>query len=129
VKNRDKAVHAMSNNAQYSTLQTHSILQRKNTSRCAKRTNTVKWFSLILQRVVIPVVTAINDAGYAGYGGGGMGAEEACTATTDAEVIAKWNAKTPCLSENCTTDAKVMVSNLSGNIHCIAKTVNSRVTC
>ena len=37
----------------------------------------------------------INDAGYAGFGGGGMGAQEACTATTDAEVTAKWNAKSP----------------------------------
>jgi hypothetical protein len=37
---------------------------------------------------------SIKDAGYAGYGGGGMAAGVACTATTDAEVVAKWNAKT-----------------------------------
>ena len=38
---------------------------------------------------------SIIDAGYAGYGGGGMGAKQACTATTDEEVIAVWNAKSP----------------------------------
>jgi hypothetical protein len=37
---------------------------------------------------------SIKDAGYAGYGGGGMGATDACVATTDAEVLAKWAAKT-----------------------------------
>ena len=38
---------------------------------------------------------SIKDAGYAGYGGGGMGATDACVATTDAEVLAKWAAKRP----------------------------------
>ena len=38
---------------------------------------------------------SIKDAGYAGYGGGGMGATDACVATTDAEVLAKWAAKSP----------------------------------
>ena len=37
---------------------------------------------------------SIKDAGYAGFGGGGMGATDACVATTDAEVLAKWAAKT-----------------------------------
>jgi len=36
---------------------------------------------------------SIKDAGYAGFGGGGMGATDACVATTDAEVLAKWAAK------------------------------------
>jgi hypothetical protein len=62
---------------------------------------------------------AINDAGYAGYGGGGMGAEEACTATTDAEVIAKWNAKTPMASaRTAATDAGYGLKSLKYSLYC-----------
>jgi hypothetical protein len=62
---------------------------------------------------------AINDAGYAGYGGGGMGAEEACTATTDAEVIAKWNAKTPVASaRTAATDEGYGLKSLGYSLYC-----------
>jgi hypothetical protein len=62
---------------------------------------------------------SINDAGYAGYGGGGMGAEEACTATTDAEVIAKWNAKTPVESaRTATTDTGYGLKSLNYSLYC-----------
>ena len=61
----------------------------------------------------------INDAGYAGYGGGGMGAKEACTATTDAEVIAKWNAKTPvATARNAATDAGYGLKSLGYSLNC-----------
>ena len=62
---------------------------------------------------------AINDAGYAGFGGGGMGANEACTATTDAEVIAKWNAKSPVTSaRNATTDTGYGLKSLNYSMYC-----------
>ena len=61
----------------------------------------------------------INDAGYAGYGGGGMGAKEACTATTDAEVIAKWNAKTPvATARNAATDTGYGLKSLGYSLNC-----------
>jgi hypothetical protein len=61
----------------------------------------------------------INDAGYAGYGGGGMGAQEACTATTDAEVIAKWNAKTPvATARNAATDTGYGLKSLGYSLNC-----------
>ena len=61
----------------------------------------------------------INDAGYAGYGGGGMGAEEACTATTDAEVIAKWNAKTHADSaRTAATDGGYGLKSLGYSLNC-----------
>ena len=61
----------------------------------------------------------INDAGYSGYGGGGMGAEEACTATTDAEVIAKWNAKTPvATARNAATDTGYGLKSLGYSLNC-----------
>src|SRR6056300_1829359 len=62
---------------------------------------------------------AINDAGYAGFGGGGMGANEACTATTDAEVIAKWNAKSPVdTARNATTDTGYGLKSLNYSMYC-----------
>ena len=62
---------------------------------------------------------AINDAGYAGFGGGGMGANEACTATTDAEVIAKWNAKSPvATARNATTDTGYGLKSLNYSMYC-----------
>ena len=61
----------------------------------------------------------INDAGYAGYGGGGMGAKEACTATTDAEVIAKWNAKSPvATARNAATDTGYGLKSLGYSLNC-----------
>jgi hypothetical protein len=62
---------------------------------------------------------SINDAGYAGYGGGGMGATEACTATTDAEVIAKWNAKSPVASaRTAATDEGYGLKSLGYSLYC-----------
>ena len=62
---------------------------------------------------------AINDAGYAGYGGGGMGAEEACTATTDAEVIAKWNAKSPVsTARTAATDEGYGLKSINYSLYC-----------
>jgi hypothetical protein len=62
---------------------------------------------------------SINDAGYAGYGGGGMGATEACTATTDAEVIAKWNAKSPVASaRTAATDEGYGLKSLGYSKYC-----------
>jgi len=61
----------------------------------------------------------INNAGYAGYGGGGMGAQEACTATTDAEVLAKWNAKTPVdTARNAATDTGYGLKSLGYSLNC-----------
>jgi hypothetical protein len=62
---------------------------------------------------------AINDAGYAGYGGGGMGATEACAATTDAEVIAKWNAKSPVpTARTAATDTGYGLKSLGYSMYC-----------
>ena len=62
---------------------------------------------------------AINDAGYAGYGGGGMGTEEACTATTDAEVIAKWNAKSPVsTARTAATDEGYGLKSINYSLYC-----------
>ena len=62
---------------------------------------------------------AINDAGYAGYGGGGMGATEACAATTDAEVIAKWNAKSPVsTARTAATDEGYGLKSLGYSMYC-----------
>ena len=61
----------------------------------------------------------INDAGYAGYGGGGMGAQEACTATTDAEVIAKWNSKTPVdTARTAATDTGYGLKSIKYSMYC-----------
>ena len=62
---------------------------------------------------------AINDAGYAGFGGGGMGANEACTATTDTEVIAKWNAKTAVpTARTAATDTGYGLKSLDYSMYC-----------
>ena len=62
---------------------------------------------------------SIKDAGYAGYGGGGMGAKEACTATTDAEVIAKWNAKIPvATARTAATDTGYGLKSLGYSMYC-----------
>ena len=62
---------------------------------------------------------SIKDAGYAGYGGGGMGAKEACTATTDAEVIAKWNAKTAVpTARTAATDTGYGLKSLGYSMYC-----------
>jgi hypothetical protein len=62
---------------------------------------------------------SINDAGYAGYGGGGMGADEACTATTDAEVIAKWNTKSTVeVARTAETDAGYGLKSLGYSLYC-----------
>ena len=62
---------------------------------------------------------SIKDAGYAGYGGGGMGATDACAATTDAEVIAKWNAKTAVpTARTATTDAGYGLKSLGYSMYC-----------
>jgi hypothetical protein len=48
-----------------------------------------------------------------------MGAEEACTATTDAEVIAKWNAKTPVASaRTAATDEGYGLKSLGYSLYC-----------
>ena len=62
---------------------------------------------------------SIKDAGYAGYGGGGMGAKEACTATTDAEVVAKWNAKTAVpTATTAATDTGYGLKSLGYSMYC-----------
>ena len=62
---------------------------------------------------------SIKDAGYAGYGGGGMGAQEACTATTDAEVIAKWNSKTPVdTARTAATDTGYGLKSIKYSMYC-----------
>ena len=62
---------------------------------------------------------SIKDAGYAGYGGGGMGATDACTATTDAEVIAKWNAKTAVpTARTAATDTGYGLKSLGYSMYC-----------
>jgi len=62
---------------------------------------------------------SINDAGYAGYGGGGMGSTDACTATTDAEVIAKWNAKTAVpTARTAATDVGYGLKSLGYSMYC-----------
>ena len=62
---------------------------------------------------------SIKDAGYAGYGGGGMGAKEACTATTDAEVIAKWNAKSAVpTARTAATDTGYGLKSLGYSMYC-----------
>jgi len=62
---------------------------------------------------------SIKDAGYAGYGGGGMGATDACTATTDAEVIAKWNAKSPVpTARTAATDEGYGLKSLGYSMYC-----------
>ena len=61
----------------------------------------------------------IKDAGYAGFGGGGMGANEACTATTDAEVIAKWNAKSAMpTARTAATDSGYGLKSLDYSMYC-----------
>lgn len=62
---------------------------------------------------------SIKDAGYAGYGGGGMGATDACTATTDAEVIAKWNAKSAVpTARTAATDTGYGLKSLGYSMYC-----------
>ena len=62
---------------------------------------------------------SIKDAGYAGKGAGGMGATEACTASTDAEVIAKWNAKTPmATARTAATDSGYGLKSLKYSLYC-----------
>ena len=62
---------------------------------------------------------SIKDAGYAGYGGGGMGATDACVATTDAEVVAKWNAKTPVpTARTAATDTGYGLKSLGYSMYC-----------
>ena len=61
----------------------------------------------------------INDAGYAGNGGGGMANGDMCKATTDAEVIAKWNAKTPVSSaRTARTDTGYGLKSLGYSMYC-----------
>ena len=53
------------------------------------------------------------------YGGGGMGATDACTATTDAEVIAKWNAKTAVpTARTAATDTGYGLKSLGYSMYC-----------
>jgi len=62
---------------------------------------------------------SIGDAGYAGYGGGGMGATDACVATTDAEVVAKWNAKTATpTARTAATDTGYGLKSLGYSMYC-----------
>ena len=62
---------------------------------------------------------SIKDAGYAGYGGGGMGATDACVATTDAEVVAKWNAKTATpTARTAATDAGYGLKSIKYSMYC-----------
>ena len=61
----------------------------------------------------------INDAGYAGNGGGGMDKGDMCKATTDAEVIAKWDAKTPVSSaRTAATDEGYGLKSLGYSLNC-----------
>jgi hypothetical protein len=62
---------------------------------------------------------SIKDAGYAGYGGGGMGATDACVATTDAEVLAKWNTKTATpTARTAATDTGYGLKSLGYSMYC-----------
>ena len=62
---------------------------------------------------------SIKDAGYAGYGGGGMAAGVACTATTDAEVVAKWNAKTATpTARTAATDTGYGLKSIKYSMYC-----------
>ena len=62
---------------------------------------------------------SIKDAGYAGYGGGGMGATDACVATTDAEVLAKWAAKTAVpTARAAATDAGYGLKSIKYSMYC-----------
>ena len=62
---------------------------------------------------------SIKDAGYAGYGGGGMGATDACVATTDAEVLAKWNAKTAVpTARTAATDTGYGLKSIKYSMYC-----------
>ena len=62
---------------------------------------------------------SIKDAGYAGYGGGGMGATDACVATTDAEVVAKWNAKTATpTARTAATDTGYGLKSIKYSMYC-----------
>ena len=62
---------------------------------------------------------SIKDAGYAGYGGGGMGATDACVATTDAEVLAKWAAKTATpTARTAATDAGYGLKSIKYSMYC-----------
>ena len=62
---------------------------------------------------------SIGDAGYAGYGGGGMGATDACVATTDAEVLAKWAAKSnQPTARTAATDTGYGLKSLGYSMYC-----------
>jgi len=62
---------------------------------------------------------SIKDAGYAGFGGGGMGATDACVATTDAEVLAKWAAKTATsTARTAATDAGYGLKSIKYSMYC-----------
>ena len=62
---------------------------------------------------------SIKDAGYAGYGGGGMAAGVACTATTDAEVLAKWATKTATpTARTAATDAGYGLKSIKYSMYC-----------
>jgi hypothetical protein len=62
---------------------------------------------------------SIKDAGYAGYGGGGMAAGVACTATTDAEVVAQWNAKTAVpTARTAVTDTGYGLKSIKYSMYC-----------
>ncbi len=62
---------------------------------------------------------SIKDAGYAGYGGGGMGATDACVATTDAEVLAKWAAKSnQPTARTAATDTGYGLKSLGYSMYC-----------
>jgi hypothetical protein len=62
---------------------------------------------------------SIKDAGYAGWGGGGMGATDACVATTDAEVLAKWAAKTATpTARTAATDVGYGLKSIKYSMYC-----------
>ena len=62
---------------------------------------------------------SIKDAGYAGYGGGGMGATDACVATTDAEVVAQWAAKTATpTARTAATDTGYGLKSIKYSMYC-----------
>src|SRR5210317_1644171 len=61
---------------------------------------------------------AINDAGYSGMDGGGTSGTP-CTATTDAEVIAQWNAKTAVpTARTAATDTGYGLKSIGYSMYC-----------
>ena len=60
---------------------------------------------------------SIGDAGYTGMDGGGTGGT-ACTATTDAEVVAQWNAKNAVKTATAATDEGYGLKSIKYSMYC-----------